>query len=270
MMVNSDDKSPSMGEAADQFLAKLSPEEREASQPEVYKFARWYGRERHFARLAAHQVASYAEQLSISDTDYARKLELIRAFLAYAKKAGWSLTNLATHLKARRTKAGTRVVARRNLPEAVSLTRQKYEELQVELADLKSKSHELIDEIRRAAADKDFRENAPLAAAREQRGHVEGRIKELEETLKAATIIGEKRGPALKAGVGDSIVLSNLASGKELRYMIVDPREVDPARGKISIASPLGKALIGRRDGDMVEIMAPVGKLRYQIKRVER
>jgi transcription elongation GreA/GreB family factor len=52
--------------------------------------------------------------------------------------------------------------------------------------------------------------------------------------------------------------------------MIVDPREVDPARGKISIASPLGKALLGKRDGDIVEITAPAGKLRYQIKRVDR
>jgi transcription elongation factor GreA len=269
-MVSSENKSPSLGEAATQFLAKLSPQEREASQPEVYKFTRWYGGERPFARLAAPEVASYAEQLSLSDTDYAKKLELIRAFLAYAKKEGWSQTNLASHLKTRKSKAGPRVAAKRSLPEAVSLSQQKYDELEAELADLKGKRQELIEEIRRAAADKDFRENAPLAAAREQRGHVEGRIKELEEILKAATIIGEKREPALKTGVGDRIVLSDLVSGEELRYKIVDPREVDPSQGKISIASPLGKALIGRSDGEVVEISVPAGKLRYQIKQVER
>jgi len=269
-MVNTDIPGRSLGEAAVQFLAKLSSQERGASQPEVYKFVRWYGWERPFARLAAPEVASYAEQLSLSDTDYARKLELIRAFLAYAKKEGWSRTNLASHLKTRRAKTGSRVATKRNLPESACLTRQRYEELQAELADLKSKSLELIDEIRRAAADKDFRENAPLAAAREQRGHVEGRIKELEATLKAVTIIDEKRKPALKTGIGDSIVLNDLASGEELRYMIVDPREVDPTKGKISIASPLGKALIGRSDGEVVEISVPAGKLRYQIKRVER
>ncbi len=268
-MVDIESQNISLGDAATRFLAKLSSQEREVSQPEVYKFVRWYGWERPFARLAAPEVASYAEQLSISDTDYAKKLELIRAFLAYAKKEGWSRTNLAAHLKTRKTKAGLQVSSRRRLPESVSLTRQKYEELKAELVDLKSKSHELIDEIRLAAADKDFRENAPLAAAREQRGHVEGRIKELEETLKATTIIGEKRESAIKTGIGDNIVLGDLASGKELRYMIVDPREVDPTKGKISIASPLGKALIGRRDGDVVEITAPSGKLRYQIKRVE-
>jgi transcription elongation factor GreA len=269
-MINSDNQSPSLGEAARQFLAKLPSQEREASQPEVYKFARWYGWERPFARLAAPEVASYAEQLSLSDTDYARKLELIRAFLAYAKKEGWSRTNLATHLKTKKAKAGPQVATRRRLPESVSLTRQRYDELEAELADLKNKRHELIDEIRRAAADKDFRENAPLDAARERRGHLEGRIRELEETLKAATIIGEKREPVPKTSVGDNIVLSDLDSGEELRYMIVDPREVDPSKGKISIASPLGKALIGRSDGEVVEITAPAGKLRYQIKRVER
>ena len=206
-MVSSDNQSPTLGEAASRFLAKLSSQEREASQPEVYKFARWYGWEHPFANLAAPAVASYAEQLSLSDTDYARKLVLIRAFLAYAKKKGWSRTNLASHLKTKKAKSGQLVAARRNLPESISLTQQKHDELEAELAALKEKRHELIDEIRRAAADKDFRENAPLAAAREQRGHVEGQIRELEETLKAAIIIDGKREPALKTGVGDNYVV---------------------------------------------------------------
>ena len=269
-MVNSDSQIPTIGEAAVQFLATLPSQKREASQPEVYKFARWYGWDRSFTRLAPPDVAGYAEQLSLSDTDYTKKLELVRSFLTYAKKAGWSRTNLATHLKTKKSKSGSQVVASRAQPETVSLTQQRYDELKAEIATLKARSRELIVEIQRAAADKDFRENAPLAAAREERGHVEGRIKELEETLKVATIIDEKREPAVKTGVGDTIILTDLASGEELRYMIVDPREVDPSRGKISIASPLGKALIGRRDGETIEITAPAGKLRYQIKRVER
>jgi transcription elongation factor GreA len=269
-MANSDNRIPSLGEAAALYLAKIPARDREASQPEVYKFARWYGWESPFSRLAAPAVASYAEQLSVSDTDYARKLELVRAFLAYAKKAGWSQTNLSTHLKTRKGKTAPPVAASRVTRETASLTHQRYDELTAELENLKQKSRELVSEIQRAAADKDFRENAPLAAAREERGHVEGRIKELEETLKSATIIEDKKEPAVKSGVGDNIILNDLASGEELCYMIVDPREVDPLKGKISIASPLGKALLGRKDGDTVEINAPAGKLRYQIKRIER
>ena len=269
-MVNSRSQIPSLGEAAAKFLATLSAEKREVSQPEVYKFARWYGWERSFSRLAPPDVAGYAEQLSLSDTDYTKKLELVRAFLAYGKKAGWSQTNLATHLKTKKSKTGPKVTGRHSQREVISLTRKRYEEIEIELANLKKRSGELIKEIQRAAADKDFRENAPLAAAREERGHVEGRIKELQETLKSATVLEEKKAPAMKTGVGDTIILNDLTNGEELRYMIVDPREVDPSRGKISIASPMGKALIGKRNGDTVEITVRAGKLRYQIKLIER
>ena len=267
-MVNSDSQNPSLGEAAGLFLARLSSKEREASQTEVYKFVRWYGWERPLAGLTAPEVANYAERLSLSDTDYAKKLELIHAFLTYAKKAGWSKTNLANHLKAKKVKAGSLPSVRQGLPEAVTLTQQGYAELEAELAELKRKRPQLIEEVRRAAADKDFRENAPLAAAREQRGHLEGRIRELEETLKAASIISGDEKSGLKANIGDSIVLCDLTSGEELDYMIVDPKEVDPTQGKISIASPLGKALIGRGEGEIAEVTVPAGKLRYQIKRV--
>lgn len=269
-MAEGDNRNPTLGEAAAAYLSKLSPVKREASQPEVYKFARWYGWESPLSRLAPPAVAGYAEQLSVSDTDYTKKLEMVRSFLAYARKAGWSRTNLATHLKTKKAKTGPQAGGGRRARETVSLTREKYDELQAEVTGLKKRSRELIGEIQRAAADKDFRENAPLAAAREERGHVEGRIKELEETLKSAVILNEKKEPAQKTSIGDSIVICDTASGEELCYMIVDPREVDVARGKISLASPLGKALIGRRCGDTVEINAPAGKMRYEIKRIER
>jgi len=269
-MVNSGNQSPSLGEAASQFLAKLSPGERETSQPEVYKFVRWYGRERPLAGLTAPEIANYAERLSLSDTDYGKKLELIRAFLAHAKKAGWSQTNLAIHLKAKKTKAGAPSSVRQGLPETIPLTQQGYAELEAELATLKRKRPQLIAEMQKAAADKDFRENAPLAAAREQRGHLEGRIQELEETLKTATIIDDEKKSVLKINIGDHLVLCDLASGEEIRYIIVNPREVDPTQDKISSASPIGKSLIGRAEGEIVEVTVPAGKLRYQIKRVER
>ena len=269
-MVNNGSQNLSLGEAAGRFLARLSPGEREINQQEVYKFVRWYGWERPLAGLTAPEVANYAERLSLSDTDYTKKLELIRAFLAYAKKEGWSKTNLATHLKTKKVKAGLQSPASQGLPETVPLTRQGYAELEADLAALKSKRPQLIEEMRRAAADKDFRENAPLTAAREQRGHLEGRIRELEETLKAATIINGGQEPTVKVSIGDSLVLCDLASGEELRYIIVNPREVDPTQSKISSASPTGKALIGRGEGEVVEVTVPAGKLRYQIKRIER
>jgi transcription elongation factor GreA len=268
-MANSTDHGPSLGEAVTLYLGRLSPKERETSQPEVYRFARWYGWESSFARLAGPSVASYAEQLNVTDIDYEKKFGILRSFFAYGKKAGWSVSNLATHMK---TKKGKTAMGGggRNVPNAVALTQQRYDELAAELVNLKKRSRELVGEIQRAAADKDFRENAPLHAAKEERGHVEGRVKELEQTLKAATIIQEKKEPARKSSIGDSIVICDLATGEECRYTLVDPREVNAARGKISIASPLGKALLGRSDGETVEIAVPAGRLRYRITRIER
>ena len=262
-------QNPSLGEASSYFLADLPPGESGVSQQEVYKFIRWFGRERPFTGLTAAEVDKYAEQLSLSDTDYTRKLEMVRNFLVYAKKKGWSKANLAVHLKARKGKTNRPPSSRRSSPETTSLTRQGYAELEAELAALQSESYKAIDEIRRAAADKDFRENAPLQAARERRGQLEGRIIELEGALKSAVVIDEKQEPTLRVGIGDSVILCDLDSGEELHYMLVSPREVDPTNGKISNASPIGRAVIGKEQGKTVEIAAPVGKLRYQIKRIE-
>ena len=260
----------SLSGAASNFLADLPPEKRGPSQQEIYKFVRWFGWERSFSGLTAAGVENYAEQLSLSDTDYMRKLELVRAFLAYAKKKGWSKTNLALHLKARKGKTKLQPLVRKGSTEKVVLTQQGFAELEAELSTLRGKRLEAIEEIRRAAADKDFRENVPLQAAREQRGHLEGRIMDLEETLKSAVLIDEKQHVSLKVDVGDSVILSDLASGQELRYTLVSPREVNPAKGKISSASPIGQAVIGRREGEEVEVTAPAGKRHYQVKRIER
>jgi transcription elongation factor GreA len=270
-MVNDQARVPILSEAAAQYLVKLSAKERDSKQPEIYKFARWCGLETSFSRLSGPTVAGYAEQLSISDIDYTFKLTLLRAFLAHAKKAGWSQTNLGIHVKTKKGRTGPTAKAPvRNMPEAVTLTQQKYDELTKELELAKIKSLKLMKDIQTAAADKDFRENAPLHAAREERGHVEGQIKELEQTLKAATIIDESKAPTLKSVVGNCLKVCDLASGQECRYTLVDPREVNPSKGKISVASPLGKALLGKQDGQEVEIIAPAGKLRFRIICIER
>ena len=268
-LMSSDGENLNLGEAASRFLAGLSPEESRSNQQEIYKFVRWFGGGRPLAEINAAEVANYAERLSLSDADYMKKLELVRAFLAYTRKKGWSQTNLATHLKARKTKTKLQTSSRHRQSETVLLTREGYAELEAELSTLYSKRVESIDEIRKAAADKDFRENVPLAAAREQRSQLEGRIMKLEETLKSAAIIGEKQNATFKASIGDSVVLSNLGSGEELRYTIVSPSEVDPAKGKISSASPIGKAILGKGEGEVVEVSAPAGALRYRIKRIE-
>jgi transcription elongation factor GreA len=263
-------RNPTLGEAAISFLATLPPKEGEAGQQAIYGFVRWYGWERPFAKLSPREVADYADQLSSLHTSYLSHIETVRAFLKYARKQGWNKASLAAQLKPKKTKSNLPTPSRRNMPAPTSLTQEGYDKLKAELAQLKSRREKVIEDMRRAAADKDFRENAPLDAAKEERGHIEGRIMELEATLKSATIIEEKQAPAPTVSVGNSIVLRDEASGEELRYTIVSPREVDPVKGKISSNSPIGKAVIGRKQSDTVEITAPAGKLRYRLVQIER
>jgi len=267
-MSRTDDRIPSIGEAVSTFLKKLPDTDKDIGQSVLFKFARWTGTDLEFNRLNPPVVAGYAEQISVTDTDYQKKLEILRAFFAYARKSGWSDVNLGTHVKTRKPKV-KKTNNNTAKQESVVLSRERHEEMVHELATLKARSRELVTEIQRAAADKDFRENAPLHAAKEERGYVEGRIHELEETLKVATIIEDKKTPSAKSGVGDCLVLCDLDSGEECRYTIVDPREVNALKGKISLVSPLGRALLGKRAGDTVEINVPAGKLRFQIKAIE-
>ena len=80
----------------------------------------------------------------------------------------------------------------------------------------------------------------------------------------------EKQKETHRVNIGDSIVLRDVASGEEFHHIIVSPREVDPTMGRISSASPIGKAAIGRVQGEIIEVAAPAGKLRYQIESIKR
>ena len=266
-------ENPTLGEATSSYLANLSTEKRAASRHQISKFTHWAGPEKKLSKLKPSEVETYAEQLSTSDTDYKKKFEIVKAFLVYAKKKEWTTINLSVHLKAKVLKKGrtiARTSAKRNVPEGTPLTQQGYDELKTEHAALTEESHQLIGEIRRAAADKDFRENAPLHAARERRGHIEGRIRELENTLKSAVIIEDTQGTSQKIGMGDRVVICEADSDIELCYTIVPPRQADAIKGKMSSASPIGIAIIGREEGETVIIEAPVGRLSYRIMRVER
>jgi transcription elongation factor GreA len=141
--------------------------------------------------------------------------------------------------------------------------------MEAELTALQDERPKAIAEMRKAAADKDFKENAPLDAAKERRGWIEGRIMDLEAILKTAVVVDGQQRASLRVGIGDNVVLCEVNSVGELCYMLVSPREADAVRGKISSASPMGRALIGKEQGEMVEIEAPVGKLHYQIQRIE-
>jgi transcription elongation factor GreA len=118
--------------------------------------------------------------------------------------------------------------------------------------------------------DKDFRENAPLDAARDHQGYVEGRIRRLEATLQQAVVVQDDPAPSgHEVEIGSTVVLRNLESGAETTYTLVRPGEVDAAQGRISFQSPMGQALLLHRAGDQVDVAAPSGTRRFRIESVE-
>jgi transcription elongation factor GreA len=95
---------------------------------------------------------------------------------------------------------------------------------------------------------------------------VEGRIKELESTLKIADLLDEQQSADIEITFGDTVVLRDLGSGEQVSYILVDASEANAIKGKISVVSPMGQALLGRTQGQKIEVKAPAGILHYQIE----
>lgn len=263
------DNDVTLMEAARRYLADLGDRERIVYQAEVERFVRWLGADRTFEQLRGQEVANYADMLSGGVTDASARAEAVRKFLAFAKKAGFSSSNMGTHLRLKKG-SGARPTPHRPALKEIEMTAEETAALQQELDGLKAQRPRIIEDLRRAMADKDFRENAPLDAARAQQARVEGRIRELEATLDRALIVGAASAPAGDAvDIGSTVVLRNLKSDRETRYTLVRPGEVNAAEGRISFESPVGQALLRRRAGDEVEVSAPSGAIQFRIERVE-
>lgn len=145
------------------------------------------------------------------------------------------------------------------------------QKLQEELKQLKSEARpKVIEAIAEAREHGDLKENAEYHAAREQQGFIEGRIKELEAKLGAAQVIDVKTLPQTgKVLFGVTVTLINLDSDEEVCYRIVGEDEADVKSGKISVTSPIARALIGKEEGEVVQVKTPGGEVEYEIDRVE-
>ncbi len=124
---------------------------------------------------------------------------------------------------------------------------------------------ENIKAIEEARSHGDLSENAEFDAAKDRQGFLEGRISELEYKLGHADIIDTKSLPKDKAVFGSSVVLENTDTGEDVEYQLVGPDESDINEGRISVASPLGQVIVGKRPGDEVVLQAPGGKRCYEL-----
>ncbi|MDX2285096.1 MAG: transcription elongation factor GreA [Bacteroidia bacterium] len=157
------------------------------------------------------------------------------------------------------------------MSELTYLTKEGYDKLRAELTELKGKGRaEIAQQIQRARELGDLSENAEYDAAKDAQGMLEMKISKLETLVANARILDESEVDTRKAYILSTVRLRNMKLNKEIRYTLVAEEEADLKRGRISVKSPVGKALLGREVGDTVEIVVPAGSQQFEILEITR
>jgi transcription elongation factor GreA len=150
--------------------------------------------------------------------------------------------------------------------ERIPITKEGFALLKAELENLKSVERpQNIKSIEEARAHGDLSENAEFDAAKERQSFLEGRIGELSYKLASADVIDADNLPKDRVIFGSTVILENIDTGDEVKYQLVGPEESSIEKGSISVTSPLGKAIIGKKTGDEVSLQAPGGKRTYEL-----
>lgn len=153
----------------------------------------------------------------------------------------------------------------------VILTLDGLKKLENELEQLKTvKRREVAERIKQAIEFGDISENSEYEDAKNEQAFIEGRILTLEKMLRNARVIDEGDVHTDVVSVGSTVILKDLEFGDEISYTIVGSAEADPSANKISNESPVGKAILGQKTGDIIEVTVPVGKLQYQIMGISK
>jgi len=150
--------------------------------------------------------------------------------------------------------------------ERIPITREGLEKLKLELTRYENKERPSnIRAIEEARAHGDISENAEYHAAKERQAFIDGKIKDLKDSIGRAEVIEVEEGPADRVFFGKTVLLYNVETDQETEYQLLGPYESDPENGKISVTSPLGKALLGREVGEEVRVKAPGGVQNFEI-----
>ena len=155
------------------------------------------------------------------------------------------------------------------MSDKVHMTRRGYERLQKELQSLKREERpRIVREIKAARELGDLSENAEYHAAKEKQGHVETRIRRVEDRLARAEIVETSGQPPDRVRFGVTVVLEDLNTRENVRYTLLGEDEADVSQGLISIHSPVGRALIGKEVDDEVIVRVPAGTKKYDIREI--
>lgn len=153
----------------------------------------------------------------------------------------------------------------------VYLTAEGLQKLKLELQFMRTKERARIAEsIAEARAQGDLSENAEYDAAKEEQSHLEARIARIESTIANARLVDESKVDTSRAYILSVVTVVNVKTRVEQAYTLVSPEEADINAGRISIKSPIGKSLLGKRAGDVVEVTVPAGVVKLEIVDISR
>lgn len=154
--------------------------------------------------------------------------------------------------------------------ESVPMTREGYNRLKAEIRRLESEELPRITEkIAEAREEGDLKENAEYHAQRENQGMLQAKINELKDKLARASIVDPTQLPKDEVVFGSKVTVEDLAYGDEEEFTLVGTGDEDYDAGKILVTSPFGQGLIGKKVGDVAEIDAPAGKMKFKILKIE-
>jgi transcription elongation factor GreA len=258
-----------LGDALLEYLSSLKPEQRHQYEGYVRKYVEYAGAHMAVADLTGSRVESYAE-VSIKHTDpnAGKRVAALKAWFQFLKKKDYAHQNFGVHIRIRKpasSRAGFRGNAVRIEEPPIEMTADGIEDLRRELADLEGKVPGLIHAIEQARSDGDLRENAPYHAAREALAFTDNRKKRIETALKRAVVVDRSQKEDDLTAVGSTVTVTYMDKGLQLSYQLVGAREANASERKISVESPVGKVLLGRRVGEEVEVSAPQGVMRYRV-----
>lgn len=252
------------------YMKSLKPDQRLGSATSyVERYVDRVGRDFMVATLSGSRVEGYAEQwIKPTDPAAGEQVQALKAWFAFLKKKNYTVQNFGIHIRVRKV-AGRTTGSEVRLEEApVEMTAEGLDALRRELEALNARKPEIVAAITAAREDKDFRENAPLDAAREALAFHDQRVKQVEAALKRAVVVESSVDD--KAVVGSMVTVLRLDTEVEATYKLVSANEAKSTENKISVESPVGKQLLGKRPGDEVQVAAPRGAIEYRVKAVQQ
>lgn len=158
-----------------------------------------------------------------------------------------------------------------NLAKQITLTDEGLKKLEAELENLKTvKRKEIAEKIKVALSFGDLSENSEYDEAKNEQAFIEARIAEIEAMLKIVKVLDESELSTEHVAVGSKVRLKDMEFGDEEEYQIVGSTEADPNAGRISDESPIGKAILGHKVGDIVEVEVPDGMISFEVLEISK